>query len=112
MRAAILAARASARLENRPAPTMAEVLSILRPGGFHGRSAEQRKESAERTVRDERAALDRHAPPHPSDPFAGFFDLPFTMDADVKEWEARVARNRENKRTKAAEKRNRPPGKR
>lgn len=92
---------------------MAEVLSILRPGGFH---SQEDKESAERTVRDERAALSRHAPPHPSDPFAGLFDLPFATEADIEAREASAARNRENKRTRAAERyaeeRSRPPGKR
>lgn len=90
VRAAILQARAQARLQER-LPTNAEIIAMLeargdfKPGHI---------ESATRIIRHELAALERHEPPHPTNPFAGFFDLPMAREEDFETRDARAERVR------------------
>ncbi len=113
VREAILDALASARINEKGRPTNAEIIADLKSRfGIRFGSIE----SAKRIVRDEkRALLALHAPPHPTNPLAGLFDLPMATEADLQARDARVSELRAGKRTKAAERyaedRNRPPGK-
>ncbi len=106
VRAAILDARASARLQGKARPTNALIIANLnsQPGFTPGDT-----ESAERIIRDERAALERHEARHPSNPFAGLFDLPMPTAKDIEARDTWTAKRRKDKRVEAAEKQNRKP---
>jgi hypothetical protein len=106
VRAALLQAWADARVQHKSRPTNAEIIAILKskysfqPGNT---------ESAERIIRDERAALERHEASDPSNPFVGFFDLSMPSAAEIEARDARAAVLRASKRIKAALRRIRNP---